>query len=521
MLRSISIILLFFCLLTEVNSQRKKDRDTSAFILQTDRIEFRDDKSGTDFTIINGEENGLMVLKEGPTRHSGSYGWEMYKLDTVLNIEWTKLRLIPGGYTFRGWDHSEGNFYLLFASSQYNPEEFSIFEIDGVSGDMEEIKMSTVFPIALTHFEVFDNVVLLGGITSLRPAVLTFDLDERKPRVVPGLYESNSEIVDIYMNDELGVFSIAMIEQLINKRVTVGVKTYTSDNLVIQQNRLDPGERRNLIDGAPTDFSTGFQYIAGAYSPRSKEFSRGLYLGKFMNGRQQFIKFYEYGELENFFDYLNPNRKSRVKEKINKKRAQGKEKRFNYRLKVHDIVQRGREYIMIAEAYYPKYSNYRTMVPYGPYNNSYRSTRNYSNIIGYRYTHAIVVSFDQNGNILWDHSFPIDDVTTQELTELVTVNVLKDKIELLYLEENTIRSKTIQGNEILEGKTYTPIRVGDENEEMIVKDPDVEGLEHWYGETLYAYGEQVIERKVEGRLKNRRDVFYINKVRHNLEQYNN
>ena len=62
----------------------------------------------------------------------------LYKLDTTLLTEWTKLAAIPFSYTFRGWDYSEGDYFLLFASAQYRPEEFVIYRIKGENGEIEE-----------------------------------------------------------------------------------------------------------------------------------------------------------------------------------------------------------------------------------------------------------------------------------------------------------------------------------------------------------------------------------------------
>ncbi len=512
---------------TLVQGQRKKDKDlfdTSNYINQTDRIEFRDDKLGNDFMIINGYEDGLLVVKQTPDRHSGGYGWELYKLDTALQSEWVKLRIIPLTHTFMGWDYSDEYFYLLFSSAQYRPEEFTIYKIDSSNGEVEAIELTTVFPIELSHFEVVNNTVVFGGQTRMKPAVLTFNLDERKPRVIPGVYEQNSHILDIFINDEQGVFTVAMMEKTTQNNFTVSVRTFTTDNILVQNNILQPGERRNLIDAAPTDFSTGFQYVTGAFSLKSRDYSQGLYLSKFRNGRQQFIKYYNYGDLTNFFDYMKKNRRKRVKDRISKKKSKGKNKKFNYRLLVHEIIPRGNQYIMVGEAYYPRYSSYRsTMMPYTPnmYGSNYNQTRVYNNVIGYKYTHAIVVSFDQNGNILWDHSFPIDDVFLPHLEELVAVNIFGDKIELSYLEENEIRSKVISGNEVIEGETFTPVSLDSEDDEFVRRDPEVEGLEKWYGDVLYAYGQQEIQHGSGGFLKNRRKVFYINKVRHNLENLSN
>jgi hypothetical protein len=283
---------------------------------------------------------------------------------------------------------------------------------------------------------------------------------------------------------------------------------------MIQQNIIDPGERKNLIDGAATSFAGGFQYVAGAYSRKSSQYSRGLYLSKFINGRQRFVKYFNYADLSNFFGYMREKREARIKRRIERRKAKGKKNRFNYRLLVHDIIERDETYILIGEAYYPRYSSYGAM----NWESTWRTAgSNRQGVIGYRYTHAIVVAFDRNGNILWDHSFSIDDVFTPNLEEFVTVHIHNDRVELVYLEENLIRSKVIEGDEIVEGITYTPVKLGSEKDVLRTRDPEFEGLEHWYENNMYAYGVQRIKHKVNGSAGGERKVFYINKIAYNYK----
>ena len=104
-MRAVLILLGVAFFSSSAMGQRKKDPDSSAFILQPDRIEFTIDKYDDDFTVINGGEDGLLVVKETSVRSNGGYGWALYKLDTALQEQWTKLKVIPLSYVFRGYDY--------------------------------------------------------------------------------------------------------------------------------------------------------------------------------------------------------------------------------------------------------------------------------------------------------------------------------------------------------------------------------------------------------------------------------
>ncbi len=91
----------------------------------------------------------------------------------------------------------------------------------------------------------------------------------------------------------------------------------------------------------------------------------------------------------------------------------------------------------------------------------------------------------------------------------------------MYLDENTIRSKIVKGNEVYEGKTFNPVRLTYQSDEIKSKDPEIEGLKNWYGNVMYAYGEQRIQNdQGEGGRTSRR-VFYINKITYNLQEETN
>jgi hypothetical protein len=224
----------------------------------------------------------------------------------------------------------------------------------------------------------------------------------------------------------------------------------------------------------------------------------------------QQIRYYDYGDLENFFKYMKARREQRVKDRIERRKIKGKKTRFNYRFLVHELVPHNNQYVLLGEAFYPRYVSIdRTYYsgffnPYMLYGNAIRDGRIFD---GYRYTHAVVMGFDRNGRLLWDNSFEINDVKTFSLEQFVKLEIQQDRIALLYLFENELRSKIIKGNEVLEGKTFEPIRPlsGDE----VVKNERTDSkLDYWYHHYFFAHGVQEIADPKTGK----RRVFYINKI---------
>ena len=94
------------------------------------------------------------------------------------------------------------------------------------------------------------------------------------------------------------------------------------------------------------------------------------------------------------------------------------------------------------------------------------------------------------------------------MEQFVKLEVQKDRIALLYLFDNELRTKIIKNNEVLEGKTSEPIKTI-ATDEIVKKDQsDFNKLDYWYDDFFFAYGEQEISNPEKGR----RRVFFINKI---------
>jgi hypothetical protein len=169
---------------------------------------------------------------------------------------------------------------------------------------------------------------------------------------------------------------------------------------------------------------------------------------------------------------------------------------------------------MLGEAFYPHYSY--TSRSYTPMSRAFSvsspMTRGDLVFDGYQYTHAVVVGFDKSGRLQWDNSFEINDVRTFQLTQFVKIAPQDDRIVLLYLFDNVIRSKIIKEKEILEGKTFDHLQMKFMDDVVRANDTESSTLAYWYGTTFYASGFQQVRHVNDKRAMTGRRVFFINKV---------
>ena len=132
---------------------------------------------------------------------------------------------------------------------------------------------------------------------------------------------------------------------------------------------------------------------------------------------------------------------------------------------------------------------------------------------GYRYSHATVLGFDENGKLLWDNTFEINDVKTFHKEQFVKIKTGDDRLTLLYLFNNQLKSKVIDGQNVLEVKTTEPLRTLQGS--AVIGSTLLNKLEYWYDDYLFAYGVQDIVQTDHKGDQVQREVFFINKVKCN------
>jgi len=485
-----------------------------AQVHQPSRFEITLKNNDNYFDVLSAEENGIIIFRETRERSREGVKWEIIKLDSNLVESWKKFPYFKFEYRFTGYAYADGKFHLLFKDAKSGNKHLQLFVFDLDGENWHQYTIENLFVIDLTHFEVTSNAAILGGYYNLRPVVIHYDFFEQKSIILPSVYNNKTELVQIKINDD-DTFSVLVNERTKDKRLTLGFKSYSPNGEIIINSSLKPEGDKNIIFGHSSRTTSQNQLLAGTYSNRRSEYSRGIFIASLKENGEQNINYYNYADLRNFFSYMKVKREKRVKERINRKKIKGKKLKFNYRLLVHEIIQLDDYYIMLGEAFYPKYSNAGSRTGY-VYNGKFQSRafNRYGNMYleGYRYTHAVVIGFDNNGKLLWDNSFEINDVLSQSLDQYVNVSIEEDKIVLLYLHENTIRSKIIRGAEVIEGKSFDNIKLNFQDDVVNNKAAELNGLEKWYDDKFFAYGVQRIKNLRDTGVKLNRKVFYINKL---------
>lgn len=505
---SFVIGILLFCLTTPQFS--------IAQIVQPERVEIQVNNLSDDFVVVSAEDDGLIIFRDSQERdNKGNHIWEFLKYDTDLQQVWKRNLALEASYFLKGYDYDKGQLCVLFQDGPYRDRSWPMLNMSLESGDTARHAINQVVPVELEYFEIVGQTVVLGGQINYRPVVIHYDMLTERLKALPGIYQEKGELIDIIPNKADNTFDV-LIGEMNNDRVkTVTLKAYDQYSNLLQSAPLNTGDRKNLLDAQVTEFDGQQQFLAGTYGPRRSRYSRGLFIASIKPNGQQTIKYHNYGDLNNFFSYMRSKREERVKRRIERRKLKNKKIRLNYRMVIHELIADNDKYILLGEAYYPKYNSYYYNGLYGGmpsrYDNMYFD--------GYRYTHAIAVCFDKNGNLLWDHTFKLDNVRSMQLKQLVHVNVQNESVVLMYSFEKEIQTKVIQNNGEFQETASNPIKLASEYDEVKRdNDSEIAGIGKWYDEFFYIHGTQDIRQRSEQGMGSTRKVFFINKVAFDSEE---
>lgn len=518
------------------------------------RVEIEAKAKSDNYNLVTMGEGGLIIFNETDETKKGAKGkdriWQFSNYDTDFKESWTKEVPIKKGLKFEGFDSNDEYIYIFFKEDNKGKSDFQTIRV-GLNGDVKNI--SGIVPNSdVGEVAALGDKVFFGGATKptksamlgracytyalccipmffgslapkQHPVLYSCDFGKTKAKPLTLNYKGTAVITDVSTNKNSGGFEVVVMNKADKEHIKLEVKEFDASGNVKNTAKLKPKGGRILLDGHVTNFDDtkiiigtfakahkkqGFmQRLARAtsFTTLSGYDSQGFYFSKLENNKQVDIEFYGFEKLQDF-SIAGPNDKatSRAKKKLSKKEKRGKEITISYKLLVHDINFINDEYVMVAEAYYPEYHYYTTTDANG-------NTVTHKVFVGWRYTHAIVVGFDESGKMAWSHTFPIWDILTFNLKERVKVMDEGDgTLTLAYSYGGKIWTKIVSGGEIVDGYRSEDIDTGSPDDK--VKANYEQDIDYWYDNYYLAYGYQKIKDKGAKFGKKKRTVFYLNKV---------
>lgn len=479
---------------------------------QPDRFEIP--LEDVEYDVISAEEKGLFLIMKDINDKTNETVWKVLMLDKQFNLVWSREYVVPLKQTLLGKYYEKGKLHFLFAKNDPKDRNLDLVSFNHESGGIEIRLIRNYISLALFDFKVLENAIIVVGYYNYRPLVLHYDFESQVPTILPGLFMEEASITQLKVNQNK-TFNILIKGRNLDRESTIFLFTYSFGGELISKVVLDTEQKKALLFAQSVPLSLQSQIIAGVYGNRNSDYSKGVFLANVNEYGEQQIQYINYADLSNFFNYLKDRKEARIRKRIARRRAKDKKIKFNYRLLVHDIFEDNGNYIVLGEAFYTKYKQvqgdyYGIFTPIWTINRGLVKT-NYV-FDGYVYTHAVILGFNQKGELLWDNSFEINDVKTYELEQYVHATKIDDKLALLYVFKDQIRSKIIKENTVIEGKETIPIQLKYNNDSLVEGSTEILGLKGWYDNVMFTFGKQSVKNLQTVGVELKREVFFINKV---------
>ena len=500
----------------------------SGQLVQTDRYELEKKNEDDYFTVVSADAHGLVIFRdtEEYRRYEGDI-WQVVGLDTALTERWEQELAIDERYIFKGYECADTRLFLLFSESESPSSDYYLVTIGIIDGKIIEHHIKNEIELELSHLIVVNNYLIMGGYVRLSPTLVSYNFGEDRVHVIPGFFKDRSDIIDLRANDN-GTFNCLTLLKGYNG-YHLNLSTHSPKGVILFEKDIRINNYQ-VLNGKSTGFVDGNIVVTGTFGNPSTYFAQGIYFAIVKpEGQDNIVKFYNFSQLEHFFDYMGPRRAARMKKRIDNRLAKGKEFRYTSRLILHKVQKHTNGYLLAAEIYNPQFEHIgSTIYPYGFGNNSidygtYSNTAHqryvkrpgrYANIDNanhFEYLESVIVKLDENGELAWDNSFKVEKVESYSLEQVVDFNSSNEKISLLYSTEDGLNYKAIDASETIV-KLQEPLMLKHEQDAVKHTFEGVGGTRHWYDDYFYVWGYHRIENKENPEVDNKRNVLYINKV---------
>jgi hypothetical protein len=506
-----------------------------AQIVQTERYEIVQKNSDDYFSIISLKEEGLALVREKDKYNGNKKLWEIIILDTNL-AEKHKFDLeVNQRHMMVGYEIDKNHLYLLFRAgetSKNNLELIDVHTVDGKEGARFDIKPELDFKV--THFSKAGSRMIMAGYVTNEPAVLLYDMAENSIKVIPGFFQKDNELIDLRANQNQ-TFNSVLIDRSTRSERKVVFKTFDESGKLLLDDVVPIDEEKSLQNSLSSTLEREELVLLGTWGDNQSKQSLGFFSLMVDPFNEQKIKYFHFGMLDHFLDYLNPKRADRIKESTRDAIMDERKPSFTGYVMPFRIEETPKGFLLLAEVYNPSstmnpyysspygspyygnpYYNYSPFWPgyypgmrmYRPYAYGNNTNRNNESI---KLHETVVVAFDSKGEIMWDHSIILDEIKRPALEQVSDFYTDTNNLHFIYKKESELKIKTIDLADGTVRETSEPIKLKADIEEIRSEKELEDGVRYWVGNTFYFWGYHTV-RNVQNKENRVRDVFYINKI---------
>ncbi len=429
-------------------------------------------REGDNYRIFKaGAKQVLCVLESNNRLKGNKQRAELTLMDKDLQIIWQQNYFISRKENIIGYLYHKGYIYLLTSTANYI---YRFLRINSISTAVEVITYESDKNFYITHFTILNHTIFLGGVVNNYPIVYQFDYLNKQTTILSSIHQFRAELMDIFANEANNEIIVILSKNYGTKDRGVFINRYDREGNLKSNLNIDHKFEYKLLNFQTTLLKDRKIFILGTYALRNNNKTQGIYAIRLGDEDVEYIRFYDFTYLKNFFRYLPEKRMKKLKVQIRKKREKDKNYYLKYNIFPHNLSFCENRIVFSGEIYRPIIEDnsrftrpnrsidpnlqalYGNFDPTSIYQNTNFSqwgsftpsalnrhlSKSYTRPSGYAYSHSFVCAFDGTGRMLWDNSYNFNENTIQNLPiEMSQVAVKNDTVVFAHAEDKYIYSK--------------------------------------------------------------------------------
>ena len=491
------------------------------------RIEFERKSIDEDFIIISLKNEGLALTRGKNKYKAGNRTWEVIVLDTALKQKETIEFEVRNENRLIGYEYSTGAVHLLFQKNEINGymDLFSLSLTDKNKIDRFELKPEITY--RLSHFYKVGENFILAGVVGREPAILLYNPSSDNIKVLPGIFQKQTELMDIQVNQNM-TFNTLLMDRSNRVNQKVIFRTYDPTGKLLLEDITIIDKNIELHSGICSTLEKEDLLVLGSWGKLNSKQANGFYAYPINPYGEKKIDWTYFGLLDHYLDYLKPQKAAAIKEKTQKALEKGTTPEFINYIMPHRIIEHTHGFLLLAESFQPSSNNSQSSssyyIPYfaTPYKYNFPSYGDYDSrnspygndgpsVQEIKSIQSVVVSFDNSGKVLWDYSVKLDNIKRSAIEQVSDFCIEADSIHFLYKKESEIRLKSTNLDDGESIERVKKIKLNDFYDVIRMERSQEGSVKHWFNESFYVWGYQSIRNTGKGDFRNR-EVFYINRL---------
>ncbi|MBC8319446.1 MAG: hypothetical protein H8E34_01855 [Bacteroidetes bacterium] len=512
-------ILIFVFIIYVHNSYAQK--------LDAVRFEVPSDIDVEQFHVETLGDNGMLVFYESKeVNEEKKRKWYFGLFDTDLKQLWLKFVPLSDKIEFISSQSINGNIYLLFRNINRERFEYGFYEIVTYNIDQQTFaRISGSIPLKseVAGFDIIGNTACLALNQKKFETDLVF-INLSTGDVQPVHIDEGVQgfIEALYADRDRGIFYVAIKQNRDRRYITDHVLSYSIDGnkqseINIQNTEalkyfrdylFVPQENNELLIFGTYDIVAGRTLSFKDIEEEKDAKSTGLFFLKIKDEKQLSLYYYDFIGFNNIAGAISPRDITRIKVSEDSSQS-GRVSQLitaSFNLSEPSVFKDANNvYVFSAEAYRPYYKT-ETRMDYNFYGRPYPYT--YNIFSGYEFYDVIIAGISNDGTLLWNNDFLIEDILTYSTRRNSVVFEDANYITMAYVNNGYVVSQTIVGPVDID---RSRMKIGTDFPQDRVSQDENNHIVSWYDDYFLIYGYQKLKNRTLGDDATR-VVFYANKI---------